>query len=805
MTLSPEPDPKLEWLRFYCEQKMLLLPVYEVVDGGCSCGRPDCKERDWGKHSRIAWGAGATYNFDIVRQWHTRWPSANWAWALKDHFVIDIDPRNGGFPPDELYELWGNTLGFELPSTLQADTGGGGSHLVFQQPVGDRVRNGRLVTEDGRPLQGIDVKGDGGYILVYPSNHRLGHYSWKLPWVVPVEAPPELLEMCRRRGQARITPQRDEGVEAVEARENTRFDVDTWLAEASSVAPGFQHDHLVKGLGWLRYRGRAIGEMITLGWQVAGSYPTGDPSNPWTIEHVTELVADMRNRYEAGLSGSITIPNYVPVMESPAPTGDGDDGDSGAVIPIGGGGGQDDDVPNFNTDRRNAEDLKALFGHLLCWTPQLDWLAWAGTHWVEDDLRYRFRCAAALSDNLRARALQEADDAAREVLNARATRLDGVRGIEGMLKYAETIMAVDGADFDTDPYLLNVQNGVLDLRTLALRERVDGERFMRVTAVPYVQGAKSPLLEEFHREFLYREGYAEAAYRILGVVLFGGNVHRILPMMVGPTSTGKSQFSTGILKALGGYAEAANSSIFHGNMEDKARPDILSILSTRVAVLEESGQAWELHGDRMKFMTSATKVSVRKMHSNKFISKVPDFTPLFVANTMPRVKGSDGALARRIIVIPFKDKPEVEDMDKRDEFLGSKECLTALLAELVEGVRRFQAAGLEDFPQEFYESKADAMAQFDDISEFMDVMFSDNHLIKDGQAQITKCIKMSALHGIYVKMVKDFGDASQKRSMLGRKQFSMRLQELGYELKKSDGYRVIGILDPTYNPYLSSD
>src|SRR5207248_2102427 len=103
--------------------------------------------------------------------------------------VIDVDPRSGG--TDSLTEL--QSLMGSLPATLTARTGGGGVHFVYAHPGGE-VHNtaGRLpgITE---PLPGIDLRGDGGYIVAAPSRHRGGAaYSWVDP-TVPVAAAPRWL------------------------------------------------------------------------------------------------------------------------------------------------------------------------------------------------------------------------------------------------------------------------------------------------------------------------------------------------------------------------------------------------------------------------------------------------------------------------------------------------------------------------------------------------------------------------------------------------------------------------------------
>jgi len=108
---------------------------------------------------------------DEIEGWFQRWPQANlgvvtgWVSRL---VVLDIDPHHGGDASlAKLVEEHG-----ALPKTLEAVTGGGGVHLYFDHPGG-------LVSNRAGVAPGIDVRGDGGYIVAPPSVHPSGRrYRW---------------------------------------------------------------------------------------------------------------------------------------------------------------------------------------------------------------------------------------------------------------------------------------------------------------------------------------------------------------------------------------------------------------------------------------------------------------------------------------------------------------------------------------------------------------------------------------------------------------------------------------------------
>lgn len=117
---------------------------------------------------------------DQVRQWFERWPAANLAVVtgeISGIVVVDVDAGHGG--DASLAQM--QARHGALPKTMEAVTGGGGRHLYFAHP-------GREVRNRVGLAPGIDLRGDGGCIIVPPSIHPSGKpYCWK-PGQGPGEA-----------------------------------------------------------------------------------------------------------------------------------------------------------------------------------------------------------------------------------------------------------------------------------------------------------------------------------------------------------------------------------------------------------------------------------------------------------------------------------------------------------------------------------------------------------------------------------------------------------------------------------------
>ena len=147
-----------------------ILPLHSIDPNGCcSCGQEGCASP--AKHPWLRHGLKeASADPADARVWWTRWPAANIGvrtGEVSGIWVLDIDPRNGG--DDDLADL--ELEHGELPPTLQVATGGGGRHYYFKAPAGGM--------SCGKLTAGIDIKGEGGYVVAPPSNHESGgSYQW---------------------------------------------------------------------------------------------------------------------------------------------------------------------------------------------------------------------------------------------------------------------------------------------------------------------------------------------------------------------------------------------------------------------------------------------------------------------------------------------------------------------------------------------------------------------------------------------------------------------------------------------------
>lgn len=149
------------------------------------------------------WVSAATTDPDIITNWYTEPLYRDHGVGLamgrqpddRNIFALDVDEHSVGHSGVEtlsdLQAEHGN-----LPDTVCSITGSGGLHLLFTAPAGIEVRNG--IAGDG-----LDVRGEGGQIVVAPSVHPVTgrQYEWEdtfAPWDRAIaEAPTWLLDLVK--------------------------------------------------------------------------------------------------------------------------------------------------------------------------------------------------------------------------------------------------------------------------------------------------------------------------------------------------------------------------------------------------------------------------------------------------------------------------------------------------------------------------------------------------------------------------------------------------------------------------------
>lgn len=198
-----------DYALMYAGMGWKVFPVWNAVDGRCACDKGEDCERP-AKHpvaDLVPSGASdATSERSKIESWWGNRPAMNIGiatGAVSGITVVDADAGEGKPGLINYTRICAEHGG--SPQTMTSVTGGGGLHVIFKY-------NANLRTGTDVLAEAIDVRNDGGYIIVPPSTHMRGSYRWReevaelkeLPdWMI--NAPAEAAHrQARRRGRPRM-------------------------------------------------------------------------------------------------------------------------------------------------------------------------------------------------------------------------------------------------------------------------------------------------------------------------------------------------------------------------------------------------------------------------------------------------------------------------------------------------------------------------------------------------------------------------------------------------------------------------
>lgn len=347
------------------------------------------------------------------------------------------------------------------------------------------------------------------------------------------------------------------------------------------------------------------------------------------------------------------------------------------------------------SDIGNAELLLERHGVDLHYVhPWNRWLVWDGTRWQQDDVG---ATDAMVKESLRwltASANKISDPGQRKKLLRFALDSERAGRVRAALQMAqsENGIPVVPDDLDRDPWIINVSNGKIDLRTGELRSHDRADLATMIAPVDYDPSATCPLWLEFLDRILDgNEELITFMQRVIGYSLTGLTTEQIILIVWGPGANGKSVLINTIIKLLGDYAQQAPAETFLAR-RDSIPNDVARLRGARMVAAAELGEGRRLNEALVKRMTGGDKVTARFMRAEWFEFD-PQFTPWLATNHKPEIIGTDLGIWRRIRLVPFTVTiPEAE----RDPLLAQKleHELPGILAWAVQGCLDWQQHGL---------------------------------------------------------------------------------------------------------------
>jgi len=353
-------------------------------------------------------------------------------------------------------------------------------------------------------------------------------------------------------------------------------------------------------------------------------------------------------------------------------------------------------VPFRLTDLGNAQRLVGRHGADLRYDScRGKWLCWDGCRWVEDLTGEAMRRAKESARGMWAEFAREQDLEKREELFKHASKSEMRNGLESalLLVRSEPGIAVRLEDLDSDPMLLNVLNGTIDLRTGSLHSHDRKDLITRLAPVRFDPQARCPRWTAFLQRILDNNGEMEAYLaRIAGLCLTGDASVQEMFIFYGSGANGKSIFLDTLIGLMGDYAGSTPDSLLTVRTHDEHPTEIADLCGKRLVVGSETEQGAKLRIQLIKRLTGNKTLKARYMRQDFFEFR-RTHKLILVTNNRPAVKEATHAVWRRLRLVPFTVTipPEEQDTALLQKLQAE---WPGILAWAVQGCLQWQRTGM---------------------------------------------------------------------------------------------------------------
>lgn len=371
------------------------------------------------------------------------------------------------------------------------------------------------------------------------------------------------------------------------------------------------------------------------------------------------------------------------------------------------------------TDTGNAEHFAAQHGTTVRYDHRRGrWLLWRTHRWCPDvdaeirrlakaSIRHRFTAAAACEY------LDERSRLAKWALQSESrARLDALVA----LAQAEPSIADAGDNWDQEPLLLGVPNGVIDLRTGHLRAGRQEDRLTMCTSTPFDPDAASPRWDRFLHDVFGGDATLTAfIQRAIGYSLTGDTEEQCLFLCYGTGANGKGTLLNTLHSVLGDYGWNMPFSTVELHQRASIPNDMAALVGRRFIVASETNDGTRLNESRIKTLTGCDPITARFLHAEFFTFK-PIAKLWLCVNHKPVVRDDSHGFWRRIRLIPFQQTFSVNPMLSKELHAERP----GILAWAVRGCLAWQRCGGLNPPPLVTEATAAYERDSDPLSDFID-------------------------------------------------------------------------------------
>jgi putative DNA primase/helicase len=418
----------------------------------------------------------------------------------------------------------------------------------------------------------------------------------------------------------------------------------------------------------------------------------------------------------------------------------------------------------MRTDLGNAGRFVDAHRNRALWCPaRKSWLVWDGKRYVWDERGEIIKLAHLTARGIFHEAAHAKDEDEQKAIAKWAVTSQSESRINSMLSQSKPYLAVGMDELDRDPWLVNCQNGTLDLRDGRLKDHDPADRITKIVPKEYNPQASCPRFEQFLREALVDEDLIRFVKRYAGYTLTGVTRERLLAILYGFGKNGKTTLVELLHEALGDYSRNTDVETLLIKRYAGVGNDVAALKGARFVSAAEVEQGRRLAESKVKQLTGRDTVTARFLYGEPFDFK-PEFKLWISTNNKPVIQGTDDAIWDRLRLIPFTQRFEGSKADPqlpdklRDELVG-------VFTWMVEGCLEWQEHGLEE-----PESVTAATKQYREEMDTLAAFIEDRCVVREHVIA-----PATPLYKQYQMWCDDAGENAETQKVFG-----MRLRERGF-------------------------
>ena len=414
-------------------------------------------------------------------------------------------------------------------------------------------------------------------------------------------------------------------------------------------------------------------------------------------------------------------------------------------------------------DQQGAAEIYAqLYQGIFCYDHASGtWSAWKGHSWDDEDYGEPVRAVDSVIEvhqevirEINARtteisvALRDADPDTESKLKIEKRNLDA--RYKSVQKTKQNLMrlfyrkqviefaaqgqgslGISGKEWDSMPWLLPCQNGVIDLTTGKISAGRPDQYLKAASPTEYDPQASCPRFIQFLFE-IFDNDYEMVDFiqRVIGSALVGENIEHKLFVLHGRGRNGKDTLLETINYVLGDSLAGGIQSellLAQDRTRSSAGPsaDVMRLRGLRIAWASETSEGRRLDSGKVKLITGGGSLPARAPYGKKEITFPQSHSLFLMTNSKPKANPDDYALWKRMVLIPFDmsfvDAPAAENERKRDPNLlaALKREARGVLAWMIQGCMEWQRKGLQP-PNRVNQSTDEYRREEDVLSDFID-------------------------------------------------------------------------------------